>query len=67
MFGVTTAGPNYGLVLLFYGVTCFIVMLWLAELATSNEIFLYCGVLSCAGTLSVASLWARRYRRGLPM
>ncbi|CAM9184371.1 unnamed protein product [Ascophyllum nodosum] len=69
MFGATTAGPNYGFVFMLFGVSSFFVMMWLSKLVTinSSEVFMTCSVLSSAGAVSVASLWTRRRRRGLPM
>ncbi|CAB1112281.1 unnamed protein product [Ectocarpus sp. CCAP 1310/34] len=65
LFGATTAGPNYGLVFMVFGVGSFLFMLWLAtEAKTSGQIFLMCACISLSGTANVALLWSRQRRRG---
>lgn len=63
-FGATTAGPNYGLVFMVYGVCSFLAMVWLAAgEKTSARVFLVCAGFSLAGTASAALLRARRRHR----
>lgn len=64
-FGITTAGPNYGLVALGYGLSSFVGMLFLTRIDNNSKVFLACAGVSLAGALSVALLWGRRWRRGL--
>ncbi|CAM9521183.1 unnamed protein product [Ectocarpus fasciculatus] len=64
LFGVATAGPNYGLVFMVFGVGSFLFMLWLAtDAKTSGQIFLACACVSLTGTANVALLWSRQRRR----
>ncbi|CAN0275921.1 unnamed protein product, partial [Ectocarpus sp. 12 AP-2014] len=57
LFGATTAGPNYGLVFMVFGVGSFLFMLWLAtETKTSGQIFLMSACISLSGTANVALL-----------
>ncbi|CAM9852126.1 unnamed protein product [Pylaiella littoralis] len=65
-FGAATAGSNYGLVFMFFGIGSFLAMLWLAAMTqTSGQVFLAGAGVSFAGAASAAMLWARRSRRKL--
>lgn len=65
LFGATTAGPNYGLVFMGYGLGSFVGMLCLAGLSGSNQVFLACAAFNFVGAFSVALLWERRRRHNM--
>ena len=64
-FGIITAGSNFGLVFLAFGLGSFASMLCLTRLNQSGQVFLACAGISLTGASSVALLWSRRWRRGL--
>lgn len=62
IFGVSSAGPNYGLVFMAYGGVSFLVIILLARI---KEVFLVCAGISLAGAVSILILWERQRRCNL--